>query len=389
MDAIRLGIVGVGTVSLRGILPHLSQSDVRDRVRVQALVDPVGERAEAAAAQFGVPTYFTDLDDMLDHGEVDAVSIASPIGLHFEQGLRALEAGKHVHFNKTMCTTVEEADALIEAARRNGVHIVASPGEVLLPQVTRVRELIAEGAIGRLAWALCGCAFGQYHEREEERLSPPGGRPIDPAWYFRNPGGGPMYDMTVYALHRLTSVLGPARRVTAFSGQAVARREFMGLGVDAEADDNTIGIVDFGDSTYAVVYGAPAGMRAQEVGGVRYFGTGGTIEDTLLNGEPFDFPGREFLDNASAGDYAAPKRLLPHVVGPHLSLPEPHVYEDVMQLVDWARDGKASPVTAEHARHVVDIIESAFRSARTGEAQELRTTFDHPSSQARREAVGT
>src|SRR3546814_3616544 len=64
---------------------------------------------------------------------------------------------------------------------------------------------------------------------------------------------------------------------------AVARREFMGLGVDAEADDNTIGIVDFGDSTYAVVYGAPAGMRAQEVGGVRYFGTGGTIEDTLLN----------------------------------------------------------------------------------------------------------
>ena len=46
-----------------------------------------------------------------------------------------------------------------------------------------------------------------------------------------------------------------------------------------------------------------------------------------------------------------------------------------MQLVDWVRDDKASLVTAEHARHVVDIIESAYRSAETGQAQELTTTF--------------
>jgi predicted dehydrogenase len=54
---------------------------------------------------------------------------------------------------------------------------------------------------------------------------------------------------------------------------------------------------------------------------------------------------------------------------------EAHVFEDVMQLVDWVRDGKPSPVTAEQARHVIDIIESAFRSAATGAAQDLRTTF--------------
>jgi predicted dehydrogenase len=59
----------------------------------------------------------------------------------------------------------------------------------------------------------------------------------------------------------------------------------------------------------------------------------------------------------------------------HRELQEMHVYEDVMQLVDWVREGKASPVTAEHARHVIDIIESAFRAAETGQVQELRTTF--------------
>lgn len=66
---------------------------------------------------------------------------------------------------------------------------------------------------------------------------------------------------------------------------------------------------------------------------------------------------------------------MPHVVGKHTEMPESHVFEDMMQLVDWVRDGTPSIVTAEHARHVIDIIESAYRAAQTGETQELRTTI--------------
>ena len=46
-----------------------------------------------------------------------------------------------------------------------------------------------------------------------------------------------------------------------------------------------------------------------------------------------------------------------------------------MQLVDWIREGTPTPVTAEHARHVIDIIESTYRAACTGTAQELTTSF--------------
>ena len=49
-----------------------------------------------------------------------------------------------------------------------------------------------------------------------------------------------------------------------------------------------------------------------------------------------------------------------------------------MQLVDWVRDGTPSPVTARHARHVIDIIESTYRSAETGSTERLATTFDWP-----------
>jgi predicted dehydrogenase len=49
-----------------------------------------------------------------------------------------------------------------------------------------------------------------------------------------------------------------------------------------------------------------------------------------------------------------------------------------MQLVDWVRNGTRSPVTAQHARHVIDIIESIYRSAETGSSERLTTTFEWP-----------
>jgi predicted dehydrogenase len=371
-----VGVVGVGALALRGILPHLAQEDVRDRVRVRALCDPVQERAAATAARYDVEKTYATIDELVADDEVDAVTIASPIGLHYEHCRSALEAGKHVHVNKTMCTTVAEADALIELASANDLRLVASPGEVLRPQLTRARELIEEGAIGQLAWAICGGSFGAYHEDgEPERLDAPGGAAINPAWYFKKPGGGPMYDITIYALHQLTSVLGPAQRVTALSGVLLRERSFLGSRIETEADDNTALLLDFGGGRFAVVHGTAAGAISDQFGAGLYFGMGGTIEGVLLNGEPFDFPGRELTVGAPVTDWDAQMRVLPHVTGPHTAIPESHVFEDIMQLVDWVLDDVPSRVNAEHARHVIDVIESGYRAAETGTTQNLRTTF--------------
>ncbi|MDQ5851536.1 MAG: Gfo/Idh/MocA family oxidoreductase, partial [Chloroflexota bacterium] len=250
-DVVRMGVVGAGTIALRGILPHLSQEDVQNRVRLQAVCDPVPGRAEAAATRFGVAHAFTDYAEMLAHGDVDAVTIASPIGLHYEHGKQALDAGKHVHFNKTMTTTAAEATDLIETARSRGLKMVASPGEMLRPHNQQVKKLIAEGALGVLCWVACGVAFGRYHENEEFRQGDDVLSNINPAWYYRKPGGGPLYDMTVYALHALTGILGPARRVAAMSGVRLPEREFRGQMYPVDADDNTLMLLDFGDNLFA------------------------------------------------------------------------------------------------------------------------------------------
>ena len=375
---LRLGIIGVGALTLRALLPHLTQADVQDAVVVEAVCDPVLDRAREAASRYGVAKAYASIDELVSDNAIDAVTIASPIGLHADHGRIALTANKHVHFNKTISTTVAEADELIALAEARDLRIVASPGEVLRPQLARTRELIAEGAIGRLSWAVCGCAFGRYHEQEEpERLSS-SKSPIDPTWYFRKPGGGPLYDMTSYALHGLTSVLGPARAVTALSGVVEPRREFAGREIQADMDDNTIALLDFGQGAFAVVHGTAGGTVIEDFGAACFFGTDGEIRGLLLNGEPFDFPLRELTTDAPTWDWDTQMRVLPHVVGDHRGMPESHVFEDIMQLVDWVRDETPSPVTAEHARHVVDIIESTYRSAETGRAEPLKTTFTWP-----------
>ena len=385
-DVVRMGVVGAGSIAVRGILPHLAMDDVQDRVRLQAVCDPVPGRAEAAAERFGIVHAFERYEDLLDKGEVDAVSIASPIGLHYQQGKQALEAGKHIHFNKTMTTSVDEATDLIDTARRKGLKIVASPGEMLRPHNQHIRQMIQNGDLGTLAWAACGAAFGTYHEKEAVRQGDDVLSNIDPSWYYRKPGGGPLYDMTVYALHTLTGILGPAKRVTAMSGTRIKAREYRGQMVPTDADDNTLMALDFGDSLFAFVYGTAAG-RVTEGFSPSFFGTKGSIVGVTFNGDPIRYPGAEHVEPAlnpalsggQAGGRAGarPNRswLLPHVVGPHHDVGEQHVYEDVMQLVDWIRDEKPTIVTPEHARHVIDIIESAYRAAEMGQTQDLRTSF--------------
>jgi predicted dehydrogenase len=368
-NIVRMGVVGAGSISVRGILPHLAQEDVHDRVRMTAVCDPAPGRANAAAEKFGIPAAFESYEELLDSGNVDAVTIASPIGIHYEQGKMAIERGIHVHFNKTMTTTVDEADHLIELAKEHSVKLVACPGQMLRPLYREIRRLILDGALGTLTWAVTGAAFGTYHEKESVRHGDDVLSNINPAWYFRKPGGGPLYDMTVYGLHTMTGILGPAKRVTAFSGVRVHEREFRGEMLPTDMDDNTLIILDFGDSLFAFVYGAAAGGLPGTWGPV-FFGTKGSINGDKLNGNPIDYPGRE------AAEKEGGLSVLPHVVGPHRSIQEAHVFEDIMQLVDWIREDKPTIVTAEHARHVIEIFDAAYRSAETGQAQDLRTTFE-------------
>src|SRR2546421_5763717 len=143
---LKMGIVGAGSIGIRAALAHLALPDVQDSVVMTAVCDPVPGRAKAAAEKYSAGESFEDYDEMLARADIEAITLGTPIGIHYEQGLKAIRAGKHIHFNKTMTVTTEEADHLISEADARGVKLVASPGQMLRPHNRRIRELIQDGA---------------------------------------------------------------------------------------------------------------------------------------------------------------------------------------------------------------------------------------------------
>lgn len=363
-ERVGMGVVGAGSIGIRAALEHLSLPDVQDRVYLAAVCDPVPGRAEAAAKKYGVKAWYLTYEELLTDPHVDAVTLCTPIGLHYEQGKMAIEAGKHVHFNKTMTTEVWDADDLIARAKAKGVKLVASPGMMLYPHNQRIRRLILEGRLGILNWAIGQAGGGgierNYHLNEPIRQGEDVLSNIDPRWYFRRPGGGPQYDVTVYPLHILTGIVGPARRVTGFSGLLLKEREFRGERFACDMDDTTFLLLEFDEAFFAFI-GATVAGRIVPGQNPNIYGTAGAVIGTKF-GEM---------------DLTQPSDAMPHWWGPHGQMSERHVYEDMMQLVDWIREDKPATIpSAEHAWHVIEIIEAGYLAAETGQTQTLRTTFD-------------
>jgi predicted dehydrogenase len=365
---LKLGLAGCGSVSQRGLLPNLTQEDTKQWAVLHAVMDPVPGRAEATAEKFGAPLWFEDYDEMLA-SDIDAVVIASPIGWHYEQSMKAIAAGKHLHLNKTMTTTKAEADEVIAAAQEAGIVVVASPGNCRTAAWKRIHEIIASGEIGQLYWAETGTA-GSGHEYEAFRTGDDVLSNVNPAWYYRRPGGGPMYDMCVYALHNITGVLGPVKQVTGFSGIGLAERSFKGQTLPVDMDDNTHLVLDFGDNVYCLVFGTNSfSGPARPFSGAYFSGSEGAI----LNGRG----GLQIWTRAeSEGRVERHPRNMPFVNETHQRLPEHHVYSDIMHMVDCVLNDKAPVVTAEHARHVIEIIELGYAAAATRQTQALTTTFE-------------
>ena len=366
-----VGVVGAGSIGIRGALDHLVVPDVHDRVCATAVCDPVPGRAQAAGAKYDVPGTYDTFEELLADPAVDAVTLCSPIGLHYDQGLAAIRAGKHVHFNKTITVNSQEATHLIDEAKTKGVHLVASPGQMLRTVNQNIRDMIANGDLGKLSWAVTGAAFGSYHEQEGVRSGSDVLTSINPSWYWRKPGGGPLYDMTVYGLHTLTGILGPALRVTAMSGVGIRRTGIPGTDPTPATPTITrcFSSISAAMSSRSCTAPSPAGsaISASRRSSVK---KRGSVVGTKWNGtQPVDYPGR--AEGLSPDRYAAayPRHTL------HQGMDEAHVFEDLMQLVDMVNEGKPTLATAEHARHVVEIIEAGYKAAETGMIQPLKTTF--------------
>src|SRR5690625_1859758 len=112
---IKVGVIGVGSISGEHIRPYLANNDV-DLV---AFCDLNEDRLTQKGKQYGVEQLYTDYHELLANQEIDAVSVCTWNNTHAEIAIAALEAEKHVLVEKPLSITVEEAEAVKEIAEKS------------------------------------------------------------------------------------------------------------------------------------------------------------------------------------------------------------------------------------------------------------------------------
>ncbi len=155
---IRLGLVGAGAIAQLAHLPVLSR--IRG-AQLVAICDNDGPKAGALAQRLGVPDVFTDIDELLDFDELDAVVIATPNHLHEPHALRALKSRVHVLCERPLSLTTAGVQRILAAAVKVDRKVVVGNNHRFRSDVQQLSRFLGGGELGKLV----GMRAGQYQFR--------------------------------------------------------------------------------------------------------------------------------------------------------------------------------------------------------------------------------
>ncbi|MCD6030482.1 MAG: Sugar dehydrogenase [Thermomicrobiales bacterium] len=148
MERVGFGVIGAGLFGEN----HAVVYSRLPGVELVAVCDQNEERAKEIAERYGARAYYTDYEKALADPEITAVSIATPDFAHAEIALAAAQAGKHILCEKPLATTVEEAQAIVDAAAKAGVKLMVDFHNRANPPFAAAREQVQSGAIGTPAY---------------------------------------------------------------------------------------------------------------------------------------------------------------------------------------------------------------------------------------------
>ena len=262
---LRWGILSTAAIARSKVIPGISKAE---HCEVVAIASRDQSLAERVAAELAIPRAHGSYEALLADPAIDAVYVPLPNHLHAAWTIEALEAGKHVLCEKPLATTARDAERMVQAAEREGLHLMEAFMYRLHPSWVAVRELVASGRIGRLASVQSWFSF--YND--------------DPA-NIRNildAGGGALYDIGCYCINLSRMLFGaePARV------EGIVVRDPVG-GIDVIAS----GILDFGDGLATFT----CSTRAEDDQWVEVYGTAGRISIEIPFNIPPDLPTRVFV----------------------------------------------------------------------------------------------
>ena len=257
------GLIGASDVARSRLIPAINSFPDS---KVVAVYSRDSERAKTYARENGISKAYSELTELLADPAVDVVYISTTNEKHRDEVIAAAHAGKHVLCEKPLALTLEDALAMKEACTQAGV--ILGTNHHLRNSVTHrvMRQLVLEGAIGRV---LAARVFHAVHLPKRLR-----------GWRLKSveAGGGVIFDITVHDADVLHFVLGSQAE------EVVALAVSQGLG-EGGLEDAVMGVIRFPGSVLAQFHDAFTIKHGKT--GLQIYGTeGALIGDEVMTQEP-------------------------------------------------------------------------------------------------------
>ncbi|MGH3876718.1 MAG: Gfo/Idh/MocA family protein [Actinophytocola sp.] len=351
-DELRVGIMGIGNISGQ----YLATLPALDGVRVTAVADLDASRAAAVAGdgiRASTPAELYRADD------VDLVLNLTVPQAHAGVAIEAIAAGKHVYNEKPLALTTAEGRAILDAAAGAGVRVGCAPDTVLGTGTQTARHHLDAGAVGT---PVAATAF---------MVSPGPERWHPTPEFFYRAGGGPLLDMGPYYLTALVTLLGPVRRVAGMAATPRANRTVgsgpsRGTEFPVEVPTHVTGTLEHASGAVSTLL-MSFDVWAAELPRIEVYGTDGSLSVPDPNGfggavRLFHRDSPEWTEQPAAAGYVATGRGC-----------------GIADLADAITTGTEHRAGGELALHVLDVLESLLRAARTGRTEPVATDCARPS----------
>ena len=352
MDKFKLGVIGAGGIVCRMHLPDLKNGDDFEIVVIGGRRE---HRLKHQCQEFDIPRWTQDYDAIIADDTLDAILVGTPHPLHVSWGVKALEAGKHVLMQKPLCGDMDEANQFVDAAEASGKTVMCLPH--FSAGIYKVRQLIAENAIGRVSGARMRSSHGGpeiYYAEIRDIFGESG----DDLWFFdaKQASVGALFDMGVYAVSGLVAMLGTFKRVTGFVST---------FDKPTELEDVATLVLEM--QSGGIVTAETSWCDPARTGESSIHGTAGK----------FTMPGK---DGAALTQWTPTSYTREHAPVDTKAIDCGDVAPSGMHahFAEHIREGTQPPLSNVYtARHVTEILLAGLESSETGKAIELTTEAEN------------
>ena len=345
MEPVRLGIIGCGVISNS----HLDLAGKCPLAEAVAVADVIEERAKAMAEKYGVSSYYSNEDDLLNDEQVEAVILAMPSGVRTSVALKALAKGKHVLLEKPVACNAAEVEKMIEL-RGDKVVACCSPRMSFTGHAEAAAKCVASGALGKIRVV------------RFRAIGPAGANPNPnpPPWRqnMKLNGGGILVNWSCYDLNYLMHIVDWQLEPTAVFAKwwPVAEKMFDYAGPGSDADSHFIALIQCrGNAVLSMEraeFSSSTGEQAWEI-----IGTEGTLH--LPMRPPTGRPNAVILEKFVPGEGVVSETIWEEGDGD----PGGDVIQDFVHAI---REGGQPRATLERSLVLQKITDGIYASSETG-----------------------